>query len=213
MSIIDEALEGATPATRLRLPAHLRVAQILDAALQVFSDKGYAASRIEDIGAVAQLSKGGIYTHFRSKEEIFEALLMRLLPPLGPPAALEREARVTVDVLVERVVLPMYASFGDASNLTTLRLLLADGRHAPQMVERWRQAVVEPFLTEVESLIRRGVRQGALRRSVLMRAPRLALSPGMHAMLDGCLTGRPDAAAIAEQQRLHISLLRELLEP
>lgn len=39
-------------------PADARMAQILDAALRVFSDKAYAAARIEDIGAVAQLSEG-----------------------------------------------------------------------------------------------------------------------------------------------------------
>ena len=45
-------------APRRRLPADARMAQILDAALRVFSDKAYAAARIEDIGAVAQLSEG-----------------------------------------------------------------------------------------------------------------------------------------------------------
>lgn len=77
-------VEAAPRAARRRLPATVRATQILDAALRVFAEKGIAASRIDDIAAVAGLSKGGIYAHFKSKEEIFEALLTRAT---SPPAA------------------------------------------------------------------------------------------------------------------------------
>ena len=53
----------------------MRVGQILDAALQEFSAAGYAGARMDDIAARAGLSKGGLYAHFASKEEVFEALL------------------------------------------------------------------------------------------------------------------------------------------
>ncbi|AIO69540.1 TetR/AcrR family transcriptional regulator [Burkholderia oklahomensis] len=68
---------------RCRLPADVRVNQILDAALAEFSANGFTGARIDDIAARAGMSKGGVYTHFGSKDEIFDALIERsLMPPL-----------------------------------------------------------------------------------------------------------------------------------
>ncbi|WZB73785.1 helix-turn-helix domain-containing protein [Achromobacter insuavis] len=71
----------------------MRVGQILDAALQEFSAAGYAGARMDDIAARAGLSKGGLYAHFASKEEVFEALLARYLSPPRLDARALVEAR------------------------------------------------------------------------------------------------------------------------
>ena len=64
---------------RRRLAPALRVAQILDAALQEFSASGYAGARMDDIALRAEPVKGGLYAHFSSKEAVFEALIARHL--------------------------------------------------------------------------------------------------------------------------------------
>lgn len=48
---------------------------IIEAALECFSEKGYYASRVDDIVKFAKLSKGSIYNYFSSKEEIFIGIL------------------------------------------------------------------------------------------------------------------------------------------
>jgi AcrR family transcriptional regulator len=57
------------------LPEDVRRRQILDAARKCFIEKGYFPTRMEDIAEEAKLSKGGIYFHFESKRQIFEALV------------------------------------------------------------------------------------------------------------------------------------------
>ena len=59
-------MSDATPTVRSR---------ILQAARQLFLEKGYNGSNLRDIARAAQVSMGGIYHHFASKEEIYEALL------------------------------------------------------------------------------------------------------------------------------------------
>jgi AcrR family transcriptional regulator len=54
-----------------------RYQRILDAALQVFSRRGYRDASVEDIADTAETSKGGVYFHFPNKEAIFLALLHR----------------------------------------------------------------------------------------------------------------------------------------
>ncbi|MGC3985630.1 MAG: helix-turn-helix domain-containing protein [Pseudorhodoferax sp.] len=213
-----EATAPAIPrAARQRLPATVRTTQILDAALAVFSERGFSATRIDDIAAAAGLSKGGIYTHFRSKDEIFEALLSRsLAPPEDASSAPQRGEAVTVDLLIAQFIEPMYASLADPLMLRTLRLLLADGARVPERVARWRASVVEPHRTKVERLVRRGVQQGLLRRGALSQAPWLLMSPGIHLMLERLVQDEATAAGLAELaacKRAHIAMLRELLTP
>ena len=55
------------------------MAQILDAALEEFAERGFAATTMDDIARRCGLSKGGLYAHFAGKDLIFEALLHRSL--------------------------------------------------------------------------------------------------------------------------------------
>jgi AcrR family transcriptional regulator len=59
--------------------------QILDAALKLFSHKGYGATSVRDIAEEAKLSKGNVYHHFPDKETIFRALLDRYFQAMSQP--------------------------------------------------------------------------------------------------------------------------------
>jgi AcrR family transcriptional regulator len=204
---------GCAPPSRQRLPADVRIHQILDAALQAFASEGFAATRIDDIARQAGLSKGGIYTHFKSKDEIFEALLTRELTPKSlatrPPESCDP---VTVDRLIEQIIDPMYEDLSDRQTIQTLRLLLTDGAHIPHRVAQWRHNVIDPHLAEMETLVRRGVADGTLRNSAAVQAPWLLIAPGVYAAM-WKLVCEEDAtpALLAEQRLAHIAMLRELL--
>jgi AcrR family transcriptional regulator len=60
-------------------PAEVRQTQILEAAMTVCAEKGYHAARIDDIAAAAGLSKGAVYHHFSSKQEVFIAVMENML--------------------------------------------------------------------------------------------------------------------------------------
>ena len=49
--------------------------EIVAAALEIFAEKGFAAARLDDIAARAQVSKGAIYLYFATKEDIFRAVV------------------------------------------------------------------------------------------------------------------------------------------
>jgi AcrR family transcriptional regulator len=58
---------------------------ILDAALRLFSHKGYGATSVNDIASEAGLSKGNVYHHFPDKEAIFRGLLERYFQLMSQP--------------------------------------------------------------------------------------------------------------------------------
>ena len=95
-------------------PQATRRAQILDAAIRCFADKGYSGTSVDDIAALTHLSKGAIYHHFRSKRGILLALFEGWSADLltrwrsigeqsGPLEALGRDAQEVLN-LVEDVV-------------------------------------------------------------------------------------------------------------
>src|ERR1700676_238021 len=70
---------GETARWRRRKDA--RPQEILEAALAVFAEKGFAAARMDDIALRARVSKGTIYLYFPSKEAVFKALIQEMLGP------------------------------------------------------------------------------------------------------------------------------------
>jgi AcrR family transcriptional regulator len=66
------------PAVGVRAEGKARTREkLLDAAAQVFADRGYGAASVEEIARAADVSVGSIYTHFRSKQKLFVALMDR----------------------------------------------------------------------------------------------------------------------------------------
>ncbi len=59
---------------RTREAADVTRQQLLESALRVFSEKGYAATRLSDIAIAADVTRGAIYHHFGNKKELFIAL-------------------------------------------------------------------------------------------------------------------------------------------
>src|SRR5690554_508797 len=72
---------------RWRRRAEARPDEVLDAALDLFIERGFAQTRVEDIAGRAGLSKGAVYLYFNSKEAILEALVRRSIVPIVENAA------------------------------------------------------------------------------------------------------------------------------
>ncbi len=127
------------PRRRLRLAPAQRVPQILDAALQEFSRRGFTAARMDDIARRCGLSKGGLYAHFDSKDAIFKALLDRTLnrtdwaqmPQLAAGANTRAVAQWTVDRLHAALLAPEV--------ITLLRLLIPERERVPLRVDEWKK--------------------------------------------------------------------------
>ena len=57
--------------------------RILDAAEDVFYDKGYSNTTLNEIAEAASVTRGAIYWHFKNKEDLFEAMCSRVRQPMG----------------------------------------------------------------------------------------------------------------------------------
>src|SRR5215472_12904511 len=59
-----------------------RLAEILEAGFEEFAQRGYAATRLEDVGERVSLTRGAIYLYFKDKEELFRAVVRNVIQPV-----------------------------------------------------------------------------------------------------------------------------------
>ena len=127
---------------RQRLKPEVRREKLLEAATEVFAERGYEGARVEQIADVAQVSPGLLYRHFEGKQELYEELLL-----LANKQLLEHLAQAAAPNLPtdQRVLRGLDAFFGFVEGHRNLwRLIMKD--------------VVEPEIAAIrEDVVRRSV--------------------------------------------------------
>ncbi len=107
--------------------AQTRQRRILDAALQVFSRKGYRDASVDDIAGVSSTSKGGVYFHFPNKEAIFLALLNRTTTRLLQKIELALAEHEDPVARADAALLAVVRTFGKHRSLARLFMVEALG--------------------------------------------------------------------------------------
>jgi AcrR family transcriptional regulator len=143
---------------RRRLPPAERRALIEEAAARLFAERGYAATRLEDVAAAAHVTKPMLYRHFDSKKALYLALLERHRGQLNehlevPP----RDA--TLDVRLRAIYEAWFAAFEESPHTWKMLFLDATGDAEIQAYRRSVQAsaraVIAAFLADQADLPRR----------------------------------------------------------
>jgi AcrR family transcriptional regulator len=97
--------------------------EILDAAAQIFSQKGYHGTSMQDIAEAVNLQKGSLYHHVSSKQEILFDLLNRALDILIDQVSAAVNAEDPPDVRLRRAMMAYLGTLGENQNLAAILLL------------------------------------------------------------------------------------------
>ena len=134
--------------------------RILDAAEDVFALKGYHDAPVEEIGRVTSLSKGGIYFHFPSKEDLFFAVLDRLARRLesrvNRATAIAPTHLAGAEAAIETVVNAL------AGRRKLARLLLLQGYSMGNSFQQTRARIFNRFAGMIERQLNLAVKSGEL---------------------------------------------------
>ena len=163
---------------RWRRRKDARPQEILDAALAIFAEKGFAAARIDEIAARAGVAKGTIYLYFESKEAVFIALVKdRLGTQLNVFVDMANEYKgPTLPLLGE--LLRTIGRFLSTSDLVVLpKIFISEAGNFPELARMYREAVVDPGEDLLGLVIARGQAKGELRPMPIEHAVRLAFAP------------------------------------
>ena len=141
-----------------------RPGELLDAALELFVEKGFAATRSEEVAARAGVSKGTLFLYFASKEELFKAVVRENIS--GRFAEWNEEfdqfAGSTAD-MVRYCMRVWWDRIGATRASGITKLIISEARNFPELAAFYHQEVIEPGTQLVRRILQRGVDRGEFR--------------------------------------------------
>jgi AcrR family transcriptional regulator len=167
-----EAIAASRQSARLAKATARREA-ILEAALDEFSARGFAAARLEDVAKRAGVAKGTIYLYFADKEALFQELVRFQIGPvmsafhavLGSPLPLKSLIDQAIEIFAREV-------FGTRRK-QVMRLIISEGPRFPALAEFYYREVLGPILKAVRARLQRALEHGEIADDALVRFPQL----------------------------------------
>ena len=176
-----------------------RPSEIVEAALGLFIERGFGATKMEDVARSAGVAKGTLFVYFPTKEDLFRAAARQVLALNLDPLlqAIARADRPVVELIP--ALLKQAAFVGGTRIPAIVRMLIAESRMFPDLARVWHDEVVSKALAHVIAAIERGQAAGELRPG----NARLYAFSLVGPMLAGVLFREIFAGAEAELPDLH----------
>jgi AcrR family transcriptional regulator len=161
-----------------------RPQELLAAALDLFVERGYAATRLDDVAAQAGVSKGTLYLYFTNKEDLFKAVVREhLLPVLG-------EAEQTIDQyeghssdLLREFILNWWERVGDTKLSGITKLIIAESGNFPEVAQFYHDEVISRGKAMIARALERGVARGEFRNIDAGQVTQVIVSPVIMLMM------------------------------
>ena len=169
---------------RWRRRKDARPEEIISAALLVFADRGFAATKLEDVARKAGVTKGTIYLYFENKEALFKALIRQaIVPVIAKGEAIAQAFTGSARELFERLIREYWRVVGETSLASIPRLMIAEASNFPELARFYYQEVVTRGHRLMAGVLERGIKAGEFKKLDLTIATKLAMAPLMHAVV------------------------------
>jgi AcrR family transcriptional regulator len=195
------------PEPRYRRRKEDRPREIAEAAFAAFSENGYAATRVEEVAKRAGVSKGLMYLYFKTKEELFKAVIRNVVVPRVEALASNADsAETTAAEFIRGPLTNFLKQLPGSPVAVVVRLMISEGPRHPELVEFYWENVISRGMGAFSELLERGVATGEFRHTAVNDLPQLFLAPAMLAVIwKLVLTGHPlDSDKLIET---HIELI------
>lgn len=141
-----------------------RPKELLDAALELFVEHGYAATRVEEVAARAGVSKGTLFLYFHSKEELFKAVIRENLTGRFEQWNLEFDTfQGSSQELLQRGISLWWQRVGCTSASGIAKLVSAEAAHFPELATFYQTEVASPGHALIRRILERGIARGEFR--------------------------------------------------
>ncbi|MGI9261431.1 MAG: TetR/AcrR family transcriptional regulator [Woeseiaceae bacterium] len=155
-----------------------RPAEIAEAAMQTFAEKGYAATKVEEVARRAGVSKGLLYLYFKTKEELFKAVVRNFVSPhLDSLVDITESSDLSATGFLNGPFLEFAKTVPKSPARRLILLMVAEGHKHPDLVEWYWKNVVSRGISTLKTVIDKGVENGEFRPSTLQDFPHLLVSP------------------------------------
>lgn len=138
-----------------------RPGELLDAALALFVEKGFAATRVEEVAARAGVSKGTLFLYFGSKEELLKAVVRENLAGrfVEWNEEFERFCGTSADML-RTCLRAWWERIGATPASGITKLMISESQNFPELATYYQREVIEPGKALIRRILQRGVDRG-----------------------------------------------------
>jgi len=188
--MIDRTEAGPTPgasttdeheAPRWRRRSEARPGEIVEAALDLFVEKGFAATRMDEIAKRAGVTKGTVYLYFPSKEDLFRAVVEEMMGPnIEAGERLVAEHEGTATELVRKLIGAWWELVGNSRVACLSKLMTGEAANFPELAQYYVDHVVVRARRIFQAALQRGIDGGEFRPVPLTDTARLAIAPLVH---------------------------------
>lgn len=155
-------MQPGQPKWRRRSEA--RPGEIIAAALVVFSEKGFAAARLDDIAARAGVSKGALYLYFETKQDLFRAVVRETIAPnLEAVAGFIGQSQLPFDDLIRLVFARIAEVMTDGRLGAVAKMVIGESRNFPELAKVWHEDVVSLMLGAMGGAVAAAQARGEVR--------------------------------------------------
>lgn len=190
----------STPPRWQRRP-EARTEEILDAALQVFGQSGFARAKIDDVARLAGVSKGTVYLYFDSKEALFrEMVRAKVVACLTEGEALLRTHQGSARTLLVELIQGTYRRMRREEMMRIARVVQGELPHFPELARFYFDEVILRARRLVQQVLERGTASGEFRPSLNGFAARGLSSLLVHTAQVQCFFHPYDPQALTDEQ-------------
>jgi AcrR family transcriptional regulator len=202
------AAASPKPASNRAERAAERRGAIIEAAMDEFIARGFAATRLDDVARRAGVAKGTIYLHFKDKESMFEELIRTAIVPMitrlwGTPP----QPGTSVRDMVEGFAKTFIEEVATTRRGDLVRLIVAEGPRFPEVADFYYREVVSRGLGGMRALIELGIARGEIKQKNLARFPQIMVAPALIAVIWQSLFSRHAPLDALEMFRVHLDLI------
>jgi AcrR family transcriptional regulator len=140
-----------------------RPGEIVAAALASFADRGYAATKLEDVAAAAGISKGTIYLYFPTKEDLFRAVVRLAVLPNVEAAESDIASHTGSSADLLRMLAQRFLRLLDSDLTAIPKLVVAESGNFPAIAQFYADAVLRRAFSLIEGILIRGIERGEFR--------------------------------------------------
>ena len=142
-----------------------RPGELVAAALDLFVEKGFAATRAEEVAARAGVSKGTLFLYFPTKEDLFKAVVQENIASVLHQGMEELKAfEGSTAELVPYMMQTWWERYGATKASGITKLMMSEASNFPELALFYQEHVVSPGRALIKSVIQRGIDSGEFRQ-------------------------------------------------
>jgi len=154
--------------------------ELLASAIDLFVERGFAATRLEDVARRAGVSKGTLYLYYTNKEDLFKAVVRQsILPTIEDADTSVAEFEGHSAELLRHVILNWWRRVGSTKASGISKLILAEADNFPELARFYQQEVMSRGVRTIASMLERGIERGEFRAIDIAQTSQVLIAPMM----------------------------------